>query len=187
MRRCLLVLAMALCPSMLFGGVSELALDADVCAIKTALSGKVPDDCDGQVEQGLLRSISKDHAAASPDVSDAPRGYFIHFAFDSDNLSSTYQAHLENLSEALSSKEMSSLCLMLVGHTDAVGASTYNQRLSERRASSVKNYLVASLSMPAARFTAMGHGEEDLLAGHDPSDARNRRVEILARDADGSC
>ena len=77
------------------------------------------------------------------DTSDAPRGYFIHFAFDSDNLSSTYQAHLENLSEALSSKEMSSLCLMLVGHTDAVGASTYNQRLSERRASSVKNYLVA--------------------------------------------
>ncbi len=69
--------------------------------------------------------------------------------------------------------------LIAVGHTDSVGSDAYNQRLSERRAAAVKNYLV-SKGVPADQIIASGRGESQPVASNATRDgrAKNRRVEI---------
>ncbi len=67
------------------------------------------------------------------------------------------------------------------GYTDSKGAKKYNQRLSERRAKAVLNYLV-SKGISAARLSSYGFGEEYPIDTNKTKKgrARNRRVEIKA-------
>ena len=75
------------------------------------------------------------------------------------------------------------------GHTDAVGADAYNQRLSERRAEAVAAWLAANAGLDRGRVTTQGLGETKPVAPNvkpDGSDdpegrQRNRRVEITVR------
>lgn len=67
------------------------------------------------------------------------------------------------------------------GHTDSKGSDAYNQKLSDARANSVKNYLVTNHQIPGARLMARGYGESKPVASND-SDAgraKNRRVEFV--------
>lgn len=74
------------------------------------------------------------------------------------------------------------------GHTDSTGAEQYNQRLSERRASSVADYLIDN-GVPASAITVYGYGELRPASTNDTVEGRqlNRRVEIhiRAREAAG--
>ncbi len=67
----------------------------------------------------------------------------------------------------------------VVGHTDSRGSVAYNQRLSERRAASVRNYLV-QMGIPASMITAFGEGEMNPVASNATKAGRqqNRRVNI---------
>jgi len=66
------------------------------------------------------------------------------------------------------------------GHTDSVGRDEYNQDLSERRAASVRNYLV-SQGIPRETIEAMGFGESRPVVGNETAAGRqrNRRVELV--------
>jgi outer membrane protein OmpA-like peptidoglycan-associated protein len=70
--------------------------------------------------------------------------------------------------------------LEVEGHTDSVGSDEYNQELSERRAMSVRNYLV-SQGIPRETIEAMGFGESQPVVGNETSAGRqrNRRVELV--------
>ena len=72
------------------------------------------------------------------------------------------------------------LKLEVEGHTDIVGGDEYNQRLSEQRASSVRDYLV-SQGVPMTNITARGFGKTMPVASNDTAAGRqqNRRVEIV--------
>src|SRR5215217_3847329 len=70
--------------------------------------------------------------------------------------------------------------LKIVGHTDARGSEPYNQALSERRAAAVRSYLKAEFGVAADQLEIMGEGETAPVAGSDPYDAENRRVEFHA-------
>ena len=69
----------------------------------------------------------------------------------------------------------------LSGHTDAQGADAYNQRLSERRAKAVADWLVERHGVTAARIATRGEGETRPVAdnGSDEGRQRNRRVEAI--------
>ncbi|HET7154350.1 MAG TPA: OmpA family protein [Hyphomicrobiaceae bacterium] len=69
--------------------------------------------------------------------------------------------------------------IIAVGHTDAVGNDSYNQRLSVRRAEAVKNYLV-SKGIEKNRVYTEGKGEKQPVADNKTAEgrAKNRRVEI---------
>ena len=69
--------------------------------------------------------------------------------------------------------------VIATGHTDSVGSDAYNQRLSERRAAAVKEYLV-SKGVPASKITTIGKGESQPVATNKTSEGRqkNRRVDI---------
>jgi OmpA-OmpF porin, OOP family len=69
--------------------------------------------------------------------------------------------------------------VIATGHTDSIGTEAYNQKLSERRAAAVKDYLV-SKGIPAAKITTIGKGESQPVATNKTAEGRqkNRRVDI---------
>jgi OOP family OmpA-OmpF porin len=71
---------------------------------------------------------------------------------------------------------------LLVGHTDASGSQAANLRLSKARAESVRQWLIATLSVDAAQVTADGAGFLSPRASNATEDGRrqNRRVEVIA-------
>jgi outer membrane protein OmpA-like peptidoglycan-associated protein len=73
-----------------------------------------------------------------------------------------------------------SLKLEVEGHTDSVGGEEYNQRLSEQRASAVRDYLVQS-GISMNNVTAMGFGKTRPVVSNDTASGRqqNRRVELV--------
>jgi len=76
------------------------------------------------------------------------------------------------------------LKIQLEGHTDSIGSDEYNQKLSEQRANSVRDYLTQQ-GVPAANVTAIGLGKANPVASND-TDAgrqRNRRVEMVVSGA----
>lgn len=71
------------------------------------------------------------------------------------------------------------LVVEVAGHTDSAGAADYNQGLSERRAATVRDYLINS-GAAEANLSARGYGEAEPIADNGTADgrARNRRVEL---------
>ena len=69
--------------------------------------------------------------------------------------------------------------IVVTGHADSVGKQAMNQKLSERRALSVKEYMV-SKGVPAAKITTIGKGESQPIASNKTAAGRqkNRRVDI---------
>ena len=70
--------------------------------------------------------------------------------------------------------------LIVEGHTDSQGSESYNQGLSQRRADTVRNYIVQQ-GYPADRIRAVGMGEGNPIANNASPEGRsnNRRVEII--------
>jgi outer membrane protein OmpA-like peptidoglycan-associated protein len=104
----------------------------------------------------------------------------LHFAFDSAEISPADRAQLDVVASRLRN-EAASTRLSIAGHTDSKGSDKYNQRLSERRATSVRNYLVQS-GVPAVSIVSVtGMGESQPVASNDNGEGRatNRRVEIM--------
>jgi outer membrane protein OmpA-like peptidoglycan-associated protein len=99
------------------------------------------------------------------------------FGFDSDQLSAAARDNLRNLAESL--QKHGNTEVLLVGHTDSVGSSSYNQGLSERRAQAASNYL-ASLGLSSTRVRATGRGMNEPIASNETEAGRqeNRRVEV---------
>jgi outer membrane protein OmpA-like peptidoglycan-associated protein len=71
--------------------------------------------------------------------------------------------------------------ISIEGHTDGIGTEQYNQRLSERRAAAVRQYLLQHGVADGARITSAGHGKSKPIADNATEQGRfqNRRVEIL--------
>ena len=71
------------------------------------------------------------------------------------------------------------LVVQVAGHTDSAGAADYNQGLSERRANTVRDYLI-NAGVGEDNLSAMGYGEAEPIADNGTADgrARNRRVEL---------
>lgn len=80
------------------------------------------------------------------------------FAFDKADLKPEGVAMLDTLVGQLKGARYDAI--VVTGHTDRIGSSKYNQKLSERRANTVKNYLVAQ-SVTASRIDAQGKGESE--------------------------
>lgn len=70
--------------------------------------------------------------------------------------------------------------VQIEGHADSTGTDAYNQKLSERRAKAVMNYLVKNVGIAAERLNAVGYGEAKPAFSNDTAEGRskNRRVEF---------
>ncbi len=113
----------------------------------------------------------------------------VYFGFDQYNLTAESKAKLDKIAQL--AREFSKLDFELIGLTDAIGPASYNKLLSERRARSVKSYLL-SAGINAGRLVAVGYGETRFAAinsnpdGTDNPEGRkyNRRVEFEIKGED---
>ena len=103
----------------------------------------------------------------------------VHFQFDKATLTASDKDVLNTIATRLK-QEAASAQLSVTGHTDSVGSDAYNQKLSDRRAHSVVDYLVQS-GVPRSSFVSVaGAGESQPVADNKTADGRamNRRTEI---------
>jgi len=99
------------------------------------------------------------------------------FATNSSDLSPAFFEVLDSVSKVI--KEFDQTVVEVAGHTDSTGSEEYNQGLSERRASSVSQYL-KSRGVIDQRLITLGMGELRPVADNESATGRqaNRRVEI---------
>ena len=99
------------------------------------------------------------------------------FDFDKSVLKPEAKAKLDDL--VAKTKAVALEVIIAVGHTDAVGADAYNQKLSVARSEAVKAYLV-SKGIEKNRVYTEGKGEKQPVADNKTAEgrAKNRRVEI---------
>ncbi|ROM57987.1 hypothetical protein BK648_04280 [Pseudomonas poae] len=103
----------------------------------------------------------------------------VHFQFDSAKLTAADKTKLDLIATRLK-KEAPGAQLRVSGHTDSVGKDAYNQKLSDKRAHSVVEYLI-SQGVPRGNFVSVtGAGESHPVADNKTAEGRalNRRVEI---------
>ena len=105
------------------------------------------------------------------------------FAVDSAALSPGAYSRLGSFADTL--KRYPETEVVVKGHTDSTGSESYNLRLSEERADSVRRYLIGE-GVAAHRLTAVGFGEAMSLASNATAAGRqqNRRVEFDLRPSD---
>ena len=102
----------------------------------------------------------------------------VYFAYDLAELSDATRATLQKAADWL--RRFTSTRVMVEGHADSRGTNEYNLALGERRANTVRDYLV-SLGIPSARLTIVSKGEEDPVC-REEADAcyeKNRRAHFV--------
>ncbi len=99
----------------------------------------------------------------------------MNFETNSANLTAESRPVLDEVAKGL--REHHRLKVELQGHTDSTGPAPYNLKLSQRRADSVRDYLV-SQGVPQSQLTTKGYGETQPVASNATKEGRlqNRRV-----------
>ena len=103
----------------------------------------------------------------------------VNFDFDKADISTDARRILTDVAASLARPESQNLRIEVVGNTDAIGGESYNNRLSERRAQAVVDFLRAN-GVSEARMTPRAAGEGNPVASNDNPEGRatNRRVLI---------
>lgn len=103
----------------------------------------------------------------------------IFFDFNSAEISPKAVPTLQALGKALSDPAMKDAMLLLAGHTDGKGKADYNQSLSEKRAATIKAYLIREFKLTDDKLMAVGFGYEKLKNATNPNADENRRVQVV--------
>ena len=108
----------------------------------------------------------------------------VNFEFDKSTLTVNAKTLLDGVVEALNKRP--DIKVEIGGHTDAKGSDEYNAALSDRRAKSVKTYLVKQ-GIASTRMSSKGYGESMPVATNDSDEGRelNRRVELKVTESSG--
>jgi outer membrane protein OmpA-like peptidoglycan-associated protein len=143
------------------GGVIGYKMDQQIKELKESTAGTGIDVTEADDGQSILVNL--------------PDG--VTFDVDSSTLKPQFRTTLDRIADSMVRYPDS--LIDVYGHTDSTGSDSYNQSLSERRASTVANYLI-SRGVSAARIRSQGFGETMPVASNATVEgrARNRRVEI---------
>ncbi|MBT8255130.1 MAG: OmpA family protein [Bacteroidia bacterium] len=103
----------------------------------------------------------------------------VYFDTNKYNINADSQVTLDRLAAVL--VEFPDTDVLVVGHTDSVGAEEYNMTLSKNRAQSVTNYFTGPKGLSPGRFNTNWFGESSPIATNDTAEGRaqNRRVNIV--------
>ncbi len=166
------------------GGVAGAATGAAVGGGKGAVIGGVVGTAAGAIVGDYMTRQKKEfEKVPGADVQQVGDELVVTFQspilFDTD--SSVLKPDARNLLEEVSSvlQGYPETNVLVKGHTDDTGSETHNQQLSERRADSVRNYLITR-GVASPRLTALGFGESMPVAsnGNNSGRTQNRRVEL---------
>ncbi len=103
----------------------------------------------------------------------------INFDYNSADISAKSLPSVQALGRALSNPDLKGSTFVVAGHTDAAGGEAYNQDLSERRADSIKHYLVDKFGIAGTDLVTVGYGKTKLKDPAHPLADVNRRVQVV--------
>ncbi len=101
------------------------------------------------------------------------------FEYNSSSLKGEALTVANNLGKALSDPKYQGHTFLLAGHTDGRGSDVFNQKLSERRANAVKQFLIKRYRIQPEKLLAVGYGKTRLKNPGDPNARENRRVQTV--------
>ena len=103
--------------------------------------------------------------------------------FDTDKavVKDKYRSEIKKVADFM--KTYPNTTAVIEGHTDNVDSAEYNQKLSEARANSVRQYLINNFGIKASRLTAVGYGLTKPIASNNTEEGRqqNRRVQAVIK------
>ena len=134
---------------------SRLPFAALILALSVAFTGCDDDQAPEEPIDGVAEELPAPPPGGSVGEGEATQN--VYFEFDDYTLSPDAQESLNRLSDFM--KASASVVVQIEGHCDERGSTEYNLALGERRAQSVKNYLV-QLGVDPARLPTMSWGEE---------------------------
>ncbi len=103
----------------------------------------------------------------------------IQFDYNSASISKTSMPAVQELGKALSNPSLKGSTFVVAGHTDGIGSEPFNQDLSERRADTIRRYLVDRFGLDGSDLVTVGYGKTKLKDAQNPADPINRRVEVV--------
>ncbi len=103
----------------------------------------------------------------------------IQFDYNSAEISKSSIQGVQELGKALSDPNLKGATFVVAGHTDGIGSDGFNQDLSERRADTIKRYLVEKFGLAGQDLVTVGYGKTKLKDTANPADAINRRVQVV--------
>jgi outer membrane protein OmpA-like peptidoglycan-associated protein len=103
----------------------------------------------------------------------------IQFDYNSADISTASMPSVQALGKALSNPSLKGSTFVVAGHTDAVGGEAFNLGLSERRADTIKNYLVSKFGIAGSDLVTVGYGKDKPKDANAPMDPINRRVQVV--------
>ena len=171
------------------GGLPSLVVDDRISDSKAPASAPV--------RAGGLPSITVDNrinncdcrmfpsCCARPVVAPAPMKekvtITLNVQFDSDKavVKEKYHDDVKRVADFM--KEFPNTVAEIGGHTDSTASNAYNQKLSEKRANSVRQYIIDKFGIDGSRLTAVGYGEDRPIASNNTEEGKqkNRRVEAV--------
>jgi outer membrane protein OmpA-like peptidoglycan-associated protein len=133
------------------------------------------------VRNRQTRSLSLGEREQIAEIADAkPKiDLEIQFDYNSAEISPNSMGAVQELGKALSDQSVKGSTFVVAGHTDGVGGEACNQGLSERRAETIKQYLVSHFGLTGKDLVAVGYGKTKLKDPADPADPLNRRVQVV--------
>jgi len=103
----------------------------------------------------------------------------IQFDYNSANIAKTSVGSVQALGKALSDPALKGSTFVVAGHTDAIGSDPFNQDLSEKRADTIKKYLVQNYGLNSGDLVTVGYGKTKLKDTANGADPINRRVQVV--------
>lgn len=138
----------------------------------------VPDDrdkCPGTPQGALV----DDDGCAQELTREIKETLYVEFEHDKTEVRESFYPELQNLATVL--RQYPTSRILLEGHTDSTGPSSYNQKLSKSRADAVMKVLIDHFGISTDRIRTTGMGESQPIASNETDDGRaqNRRVEAI--------
>lgn len=157
-------------------GILLVGLGAPTMAQEDYSSSDVVNFFSKEIELGATRGICVGTVEECDAQKPAAFDVLVTFDLNSADLTENAKTNLRKVAAALDDDRLSTAAFRVEGHTDARGSEKYNDTLSDARAASVADFLVAE-GVSTSRITAVGLGEGDPRVP-DPFDPINRRVEL---------
>jgi outer membrane protein OmpA-like peptidoglycan-associated protein len=154
-----------------------LSIAPQAASASSAVETKLIQSVRGRSTRSLSSTEREEIASAAMDKPNIDLE--ITFDYNSANISTKSLTSVQALGRALTSPDLKGSTFVLAGHTDAAGGESYNQELSERRADSIKRYLVEKYSISATDLVTVGYGKSKLKDPGQPMAEVNRRVQVV--------
>jgi outer membrane protein OmpA-like peptidoglycan-associated protein len=167
-----------------FGATAAPAVVA-VAAIAPAVVAKpvapLDSDGDGVIDPNDMCPDTPRGTRVGPQGCPCDLSLKLNFAFDSAALTDSDKAQLD--AAVVELKRLNWTSGVIEGHTDSIGSDAYNQKLSERRVATVRDYLIAQ-GIAEGRMEPKGFGESQPVADNKTAEGRaeNRRVVLRRTD-----